>query len=237
MSDILKSSLNRLQKNGYIMYDDNELLAVPIEYEIALDENGKTLFDKKTRLPIVLKKELPARIITQIEKEKIMELKFRVAESMGCKNETDARLKGLGSKFNNLLSKKLEEELGLSYYFKGISIVKCRDRIAKYVDENPVIKELNEILVKNHTKSFIEEYERHSYKYWEDDVRTHESFVDTQIELLDYTVNIQNGYILGNQVKKISNMIKNNKVIDFPKKKIHKEIDIIDDEMLNELFI
>lgn len=206
--DILKASLKRLKKNGFIDYEENRMLVVPIEYDIALDEKGKTIIDKKNMMPLVIKRELPARVATEKEREKILDLKFRVAESLGCKNEQGIIAKKLNKKYEKLLKEQLEVELNIDYYFTGLNIVKCRERITKYVDTNPLIKKLNEILIENHILSFKEESDKYNGQYWREDVRNNNCFLDTQIELLDYTVNVKNGYTLGNEVRRLENIIK-----------------------------
>lgn len=215
IKDVVKNSLNRLRKQGYIDYSEDRVLVVPCKTEYVFDEDGNAEYDE---YGLMKTKNVEGQIreATTEEWTRILELRTEVAEEFGCKNEQIIRLKGMYKEYYELLQECLIDELGISKYFRGLKIVKNRDKITKYVDEQPVMEELNELLLKNHKISFEKEFEN-AYK-WNNDIRNNSCFLDTQLELLDGTVNIKTNQNLGHKVINIKKRIRRGENIKFKPK-------------------
>lgn len=242
LRSVLKLSLKRLKDKGYIYMEENRMMIVPFDITVRIDADGRDLTDKQG-IPIADIVERPIRTATTEEIEKILQLKIETAREMGFSNEVEVRYRNKGREFQKKLNIKLQTSMNILYCFGGVRIIKNRDMISNYIDSNSAKIELNKRIIENHIVSFENEFQNNEYRYWlsGDDVRTHDCFADTQKELLNSTVNIEYGCVIGEEVRDVRSRINKGEDIKFiskynsVKNNNYMELLIEEYEALNEV--
>lgn len=196
---IFETSLNRLRRDGILMYNKGFLIIENIEDGSYVDEEGRPIWKERKRWA------------TPEETAKIIDIRSKVLIKMKMTMRT-AFLTGNLSEVNKRTIEELSKDMNIKYFYKGYQIMASGVGMKHKIDKYEALEnksELNAKVLSEHTQTYINESKNALKEKTIKSFKLRGNFLNDAKTVMNEIISLKNeDYDLTN---KIDNYYKNNK--------------------------
>lgn len=216
---IFESGLNRLSRDGMIMYRKVIFIVEKVAEKDSIDEKGEKIWFDRTR------------VATDRESIAILDTRNKILIDMKMTMRT-AFLTGRLKEVNEKTVKALREKgIDMKYFFKGYHIMASRVGITHKIQKYEALmnkRELNNKIVENHSETFVKEKENERSGKTLKSFKFRKNFVDNAKIVINEVISLDNND--SDLKNKIDNYYRD-------KNKAKNESEISEDEIDNLIII
>lgn len=179
---VFENSLNRLRKDGVLMYNKVMFIVEDFEDSNCIDEDGNVMWGYKSR------------VATPEETAKIIDIRNKILIEMKMTMRT-AYLTGNLPKINKRVIEELSNEINIKYFYKGYQIMASRIGMKHKIDKYEALEnktQLNNKVLEEHIKTYVNESENALKEKVVKSFKLRDNFVDNAKTIINEIISLEN---------------------------------------------